>query len=205
MTCRRIPRMSKAACGAMPVEEGARTFATLIRDYQARYGDDRARARLWWSSAPSPEEALARAFYDWEVPGEQPLRRLNSHQFRLGYAQVRRALQAARRHLPILLDITDFDALMSAFTKIWRIEEVFRDAALLTYDVAERFGRYRGLYPEQVYLHAGAAEGAKALGIRGGRVPRHQFGPALGALEAAEIENFLCICKSNLSPDLLKH
>ncbi|WP_295245875.1 hypothetical protein [uncultured Brevundimonas sp.] len=189
----------------MPDVEAPTTFATLIRDYQARYGDDRARARRWWSSAPSPEEALARAFYDWEVPGGQPLRRLNSHQFRLGYGQVGCALQAARRHLPMLLDINDFDALMLAFSNIWRLEGVFLDAALLTYDVAERFGRYRGLYPEQVYLHAGAAQGARALGISGRRVPRHQFGPVLGKLEAAEIENFLCICKSDLYPDLRKH
>lgn len=205
MTCRRIPHKTKGGCGAVLSGEAHRTLATLIRDYQARYDDERARALLWWSSAPSPEEALVRAFYDWEVSGEQPLRRLNSHQFRLGYAQVGRALQAAQRHLPTLLGATDFDALMSAFLTIWRAEEIFLDATLLTYDVAERFGRYRGLYPEHVYLHAGAAQGARALGISGNRVPRNQFGSVLGTLEAAEIENFLCICKSDLSPDLLKH
>ncbi|GAA0621770.1 hypothetical protein GCM10009422_16990 [Brevundimonas kwangchunensis] len=188
----------------MPTGDTRRTLAQLIRDYQARYGEGRTRADLWWSSAQSPEEALARAFYDWEEPDGQPLRRLNSHQFRLGYAQVGRALQAAQQQLPRLMDVTDFDTLMSVFSAIWQVEEVFLDAALLTYDVAERFGRYRGLYPEQVYLHAGAARGARALGVNGDRVPRDRFGPVLGALEAAEIENFLCICKSDLSPDLLK-
>ena len=189
----------------MPAGDVPRTLAQLIADYQARYGEDRARANLWWSSARSPEEALARAFYDWEDPDGRPLRRLNSHQFRLGYAQVGRALQAAQRHLPTLLEVADFDLLLAAFSAIWRIEDVFLEATLLTYDVSERFGRYRGLYPEQVYLHAGAGQGARALGISGDRVSRDRFGPVLGALEAAEIENFLCICKSDLSPGLLLH
>lgn len=118
--------------------------------------------------------------------------------------QIARALRAARRHLPLILSASDFDGLIDAFSTIWRIEEMFCEATLLTYDVAQRFGYYREMQPKEVYLHAGASAGAQALGIVGLRVARERFGPTLGALDADDIENFLCIYKAQLSVDLLR-
>lgn len=203
MTCG-VVRSPGAGCASRKLGGRDWTLEELIASYLDEYAEDRAKADRWWSRAPTPEEALIRAFYDWE-PGESPPRRiLNSHQRRLGYPAVARASAAAQKHSSLLMRARDFDELLSAFQAVWRLEEIFVEATLLTYDVAERFGRYRGIQPTAVYLHAGAAEGANALGIRtGARVDRSRFGPQLGKLTASEIENFLCVCKANLRRDML--
>lgn len=179
------------------------TLEDLIEAYQADYEDDRVKGDRWWAQAPSPEEALVRAFYDWEEGSGPPRRILNSHQFRIGYSTVAKAAIAAARHMPRLMAAEDFDQLLAAFQTIWTIEEVFSDATLLTYDVAERFGRYRNIHPAKVYLHAGAEAGARALGVQGQAPEAQAFGPVLGRLPPSEIENFLCICKSQLRPGML--
>lgn len=170
----------------------------LIEAYQLEYATARAKGEGWWANAPSPEEAVVRAFYDWEEESGSSRRTLNSHQYRIGYDAIQQAAAAAVRKMPLLLAAEDFDQLLSAFRAIWKAEGLFADAALLTYDVAERFGRYRDIRPTKVYLHAGAAEGARAMGVKGQAAEPQRFGPLLARLPPSEIENFLCICKANL-------
>ncbi len=81
-----------------------------------------------------------------------------------------------------------------------------------TYDVARRLGVWRELKPEMVYLHAGAAKGAKRLGVIGNKVCPHagaaggvkklgriallsNFPKEIQELGATHAENFLCIYK----------
>jgi hypothetical protein len=70
---------------------------------------------------------------------------------------------------------------------------------LMVYDTAHRLGLTMGLEPENVHLHAGAAEGARKLGIafKGGIA---EDGPVLDALlkelDPSEVEDFLCRYKS---------
>lgn len=205
MTCGTKISRWRRGCAPQPPSGGSWTLGDLISDYQAQYAESRMKGHLWWSETPSMEEALSRAFYDWEEPGRNvPRRRLNSHQYRIGYADIARAEAAALRHLSLLSAAQTFDDLERALKAVWTMEELFVDATLLAYDVAERFGRYRGLRPIKIYLHAGAAVGARRLGVEDiSPVERERFGPKLGLLEADEIENFLCICKAALRPDML--
>jgi hypothetical protein len=71
---------------------------------------------------------------------------------------------------------------------------------LTIYDTAHRIGAYLRLAPENVYLHAGTRQGAKALGFKGSwaSIPRREFPKALSRLRANEIEDCLCIYKNNL-------
>lgn len=71
-------------------------------------------------------------------------------------------------------------------------------AATTTYDVARRLGAWLSMQPTMVYLHAGAAEGAKKLGIEGETVSLNDFPQEIQKLGATHAENFLCIYKNRL-------
>ena len=73
---------------------------------------------------------------------------------------------------------------------------------LTKYDTATCIGCPNRVYPEVVYLHAGTAEGAKALGISGKTATKELFVEvcdAFGKLEPIQIEDFLCIYKAQLA------
>lgn len=98
-----------------------------------------------------------------------------------------------------LKHINDFDELYKVVKT--EADKFYGIGRLTTYDTATCIGFERGVYPKDVYLHAGAAEGAKALGIRGTKVSKTQFGAickAFDVLEPAQIEDFLCIFKNQL-------
>ncbi len=69
------------------------------------------------------------------------------------------------------------------------------------YDTATMLGCPNGVFPEAVYLHAGAAVGAEAIGVNGAVVEKSVFTaiyPAFEMLEPIQIEDFLCIYKKQL-------
>lgn len=123
----------------------------------------------------------------------------HSHQRRLKaavLAEGRRRLLATERPLA---DAPDFETLHALVADALRPINGIGD--LTIYDVATRIGAFLKLAPEAVYLHAGAAEGAKALGIRsaGGKpVPLNRFPEALRRLGAYHLENLLCTFKREL-------
>lgn len=77
---------------------------------------------------------------------------------------------------------------------------------LYVYDTTLRIGAKLGLLPKKVYLHAGTRVGAKALGFDGNaRTLEISVLPKeLRQLEPHEIEDALCIFKSELSDDNFK-
>lgn len=78
--------------------------------------------------------------------------------------------------------------------KLWGIGE------LCVYDTALRIGTYLGLEPNEVFLHAGTRDAARALGLDGVRraVPLVDLPNALRQLKPREIEDCLCIYKDQL-------
>ena len=74
---------------------------------------------------------------------------------------------------------------------------------LAVYDIAHQIGVFFGLNPEKVYLHAGANEGAKSLGIncpKGVTLEMDELPREFEQLKLApeEAEDFLCIFKNEL-------
>ena len=119
-----------------------------------------------------------------------------THQYRLP----RVALPEAARRL-----LGSADRLKSAQTfrqLIGLVQETIQPIRgigdLTVYDVALRIGYKVGLAPELIYLHAGAAVGAAAVGVTGRTAERDAFPPALRRLKPAELENCLCIFKNEL-------
>ena len=69
---------------------------------------------------------------------------------------------------------------------------------LYVYDTALRIGAQKRTLPQRAYLHAGARQGAKALGLEVAGVVgffKSELPEALRELEAHEIEDVLCIYK----------
>jgi hypothetical protein len=70
---------------------------------------------------------------------------------------------------------------------------------LTVYDVATRIGAHLDLAPEFVYLHAGTADGAAALGFAGrDTLDRMDLPRAFRRLRAYEVEDCLCSYKDQL-------
>ena len=97
-----------------------------------------------------------------------------------------------------LESIATFDELYKAVEEL-KIKGI---GDLTIYDTATMIGCPNKVYPAKVYLHAGAATGAKALGIEAQVVDKSVFVslfPAFYKLNPLQIEDFLCIYKLHLS------
>jgi hypothetical protein len=124
----------------------------------------------------------------------------HSHQRRIPKA----ALQEAKRCLiaaeGALADAGSFEPLYGIVVN--ELRHVRGIGALTTYDIAASIGAYLGWAPARVYLHAGAAAGAKAVGVRSGEersVPLDAFPRELRSLPPYHLENLLCIFKAQLA------
>ena len=71
---------------------------------------------------------------------------------------------------------------------------------LAVYDITCRIGAFLDIRPERIYLHAGTRDGARALGLglRGASVRKADLPGDFGRLSPAEIEDCLCIYKSDI-------
>ncbi len=101
--------------------------------------------------------------------------------------------------LDVLKRISDFNELYKTIKA--EADKFYGIGRLTTYDTATCIAFEQGIYPKDVYLHAGAADGAKTLGIRGTKASKTQFVAickAFEMLEPAQIEDFLCIYKKQL-------
>jgi hypothetical protein len=70
---------------------------------------------------------------------------------------------------------------------------------LRVYDISLRLGASLGLKPDRVYCYAGAAQGARALGLRDEIIDPARFPPAFRSLEPLEIEDLLCVLSEHLT------
>lgn len=112
-------------------------------------------------------------------------------------------LELINQKLDNLNEIKDFEALYNEILAL----KISGIGTLTIYDTATMIGCPNGVYPQQIYLHAGAAEGADALGIEGETATKEQFVAACDAfekLEPIQIEDFLCIYKRQLKGETTK-
>jgi hypothetical protein len=91
-----------------------------------------------------------------------------------------------------------FDALHTIICKT--IGGTYGVGRLMVYDTALRIGAFLKCKPLFVYLHAGASEGAKALGFPSSltKLSMHQLPTEFQKLQPSEVEDFLCIYKKQL-------
>lgn len=129
---------------------------------------------------------------------ELPSGKRHCHQRRIpsaSLAEANRRLQSREKDIQGCRSFADLHALVQA-----GIDPIHMVGALTVYDVAHRIGAKLGLDPEDVYLHAGTAEGTRALVavLPSDRVDVRDLPPAFRALKPYEIEDCLCIYKKDI-------
>ena len=118
------------------------------------------------------------------------------HQYRIPWAVLRRVADC------LLSKQSEIEACQS-FECLKEIVEECRVSGfgrVALYDTAQRIGVNLGLAPDRVYLHAGARDGARNLGMdvsRGYLMPEELPLP-LQELEPDDVETFLCRYKHEL-------
>ena len=94
----------------------------------------------------------------------------------------------------------DFDVLHDAVcTTLHGIPNI---SVLAVYDTALRLAAFRGILPNNVYLHAGTKAGALNLGLKSKSetLAMSELPPVLRKLSAYEVEDCLCIYKDAFKP-----
>lgn len=109
-----------------------------------------------------------------------------------------------KENLETLNKCKTFEAILNALKNLHNKNDIKGIGELLIYDTATCIGCPKKLYPQSVYLHAGAKDGAKQIGIEGTIINKETFiekYPAFEQLSELEIEDFLCIYKFDLIGD----
>ena len=130
--------------------------------------------------------------------------KLHPHQRRLGRELLRAFSKEVEKEIRPLGEATDFEAVHAIVSMV--CQKSWRAGPLLAYDVSLRICRACGKgEPAYVYLHCGAAEGARSLGIRGEpariqgrRAPLAVFPEPMRKLTTAQAEQFLCVYQNRL-------
>ena len=177
-----------------------RTYQDVVADYRQRHAAD-AEMRMFGN----PQQTLAEAIHPAcrsRIPKKRS-RGLKRHSHQPLRAVSDEALEeAASRLQAIEVEITvaaDFAAVHELIEAA--IANISGIGELAVYDIAHRVGAYRGLHPEEIYLHAGTREGAKALGLPANRksLPMSCLPAGLRSLSAEEAEDLLCIYRKTLA------
>jgi hypothetical protein len=179
-----------------------RTYQDVVADYRRRYaGQHHAEMRIFGNPRQTLAEAIHRACRS-QIPKNrsrglkrhphQPLRAMSDE----ALAEAAARLQAIEVEIAAASDFAALHGLVEA-----AIANISGIGELAVYDIAHRVGAYRGLHPEEIYLHAGTREGAKALGLPANResLPITSLPAGLRSLSAEEAEDLLCIYRKTLA------
>ena len=170
------------------------SFREIYRDHMDRHWPGVEQEGAWFGNRQSLSEAI-----DAAARSERQSGALHDHQCRVGRHRLAILAKMLGAQKDAIARARSFDALHGIVEAAAdRIKGVGR---LASYDVATRIGRYRGMAPEVIYLHAGARDGARALGIDdgSGKAPISRLPAPLNRLSPAQAEDVLCIYKRDLA------
>jgi len=128
-----------------------------------------------------------------------PGRKRFSHQRRIPGAVLAEAKRILLSNIARLAAAESFEQLRAEIERL--TGPIHGIGPLYIYDTAFWIGAQRGLKPARVYIHAGVRTGAKNLGLDpgAGSIAIDALPRPLRGLEAYEIEDILCIYKSQLA------
>ena len=168
-------------------------YPLLIRHYREngkKYADAE---RKWFAGQPSLDDAIEVAASATDGRGKR-----YSHQRRIPRAAITKAKPALLKERQKIQDSKTFEHLLD--TVSFTLKNVDGLGELYYYDTALRLAFYLHIEPTRVHLHAGARDGARALGLDYqapclsiNSVPR-----ILRQLPPHEIEDFFCIYKDKM-------
>jgi len=128
--------------------------------------------------------------------------KMNPHQYRVpktAYGEFTEALLQAREKL---INATNFDQIFSIVEN--EAAKVCGAGEMLIYDTAFRIGKWRKIYPQKIYLHAGTRKGIEGLmkrKISNYYIQKDELPPPFNTckLECWQLEDFFCINKEIFS------
>jgi hypothetical protein len=179
-------------CNSKKVDTRNSTLATMIAEYLKECENCYQEEDKWWGDKTITwSKAVERAWRSRFENGQ-----MHGHQ--------RRVAHKLEEGLKISLSDNIPSSRFSDFHSIYQWVKSVTDrvsglGTTTAYDVARRLGIWVGFQPTMVYLHAGAFEGAKKLGIEGETISLNDFPREIQKLGATHAENFLCIYKNLLS------
>ena len=167
------------------------TLDDIVSDYIRECRDDARAEMRFFEIQRSASEAIRKAALCMLPSGKR-----HPHQRRIPKAAMEQAevrLQAIDQNLA---KASDFAALHHLVEE--RIGGIEGIGELTVYDIAHRLGAYFRIAPQLVYLHAGTKDGARAFNVTGESVRPQNLPRDFARLTPAEIEDCLCIYKSEL-------
>jgi hypothetical protein len=169
------------------------TYEAIVADYIKSHRLRAAREMEFFKRLPSLGEAIHLAALAKTAQGKR-----HDHQRRISASTLSEAERRLQAAAPSLARCRTFAELHDAVQATLRTVHGIGD--LCMYDTATRIGAHLELEPEQVYLHAGTATGARALGFNGlTALDPMLLPPEFRSLKPREIEDCLCIYKDELS------
>lgn len=184
------PRTINDDCRKPHQKHELESYAAIVRDYRKTRGSVPDEVLEFYREQKSIRDALKLAAYAKKRNGK-----LHRHQYKLDksvYPEIHDRLK--RRDLA---KCTTFHELFQ--TVKGEILSIHGVGPLMVYDTAHRLGAFLNLKPEFVYLHAGAKEGAAALGIKKKPwISPSELPKEFRKLTPGQIEDCLCVYKDKL-------
>jgi hypothetical protein len=181
---------TKARCTSEVGLHRSPDLEAVVRHYRANHQNRAVRELGFFRSQRTFAGAIEKA-----AMAEGPDGKRFAHQRRIP----RSALEFSLRRLrPIARRLRLARTFAGMYTIVeGELRDIQKIGPLVIYDTALRIAAWRGLEPENVYLHAGTRVGAKALGldVRRPTIPMAEIPRALRQLRPHEIEDVLCIYK----------
>jgi hypothetical protein len=185
--------------GCRPSKGSFDTLQEIVRDY---IENCRAHARkefAYFGNQPDLHTAIKVSALAIIEKDEYPHKKIrHPHQRRIPRDKLDALRRGLWRRRHALRRKTNFAEIMKITETVGA--DIWKNSKLTVYDTAHRIGAHLNVRTRQVYIHAGVAEGAKALGFDGNETSIHpdNFPKAFRGLLPDEIEDCLCIYKKQL-------
>lgn len=180
----------RCAPSALEGEYGLTSLGRIVRHYIKKYRPDAEKELDSFRQASSLTDAIQKAGMAINSQGKR-----FPHQWRLKQESLQRATAKLLGAIQEIQSCGSFDDLIQIVEST--AGTVKGIGELYVYDTALRIGAYLGIYPNEVYLHAGTRNGARALGLNIDRrsIPISDLPREFRHLPAREVEDILCIYK----------
>lgn len=165
----------------------------LLADYRKEYMTGARAERDGYAGVPL-EDAIMRAGMGKRADGSH-----HPHLYRVPTLALRQGVAQMLIEMNAIRACSDFDALHGKLARI--AQSINGLGKLWVYDTAVALAGCLAIAPSQIYLHAGTAEGARALGVRARKRWHKSEWPQEfidSGLTADDLENFLCIYRRQL-------
>lgn len=165
-------------------------FIKIIHHYKRWKAANPDSCILHCANQPTLRDAIIKAALSVDDRGKK-----HPHQFRLKRHDLENFGNLLVQNIESIKNATNFDDLIG-YVKSRKVNGI---GELAIYDIAVRIGAFLDIWPERIYLHAGAKVGALALNpdIIADVITKNDLPPAFQSedLSCYELEDILCIYK----------